>query len=197
MLESPPFIGNFPYLGIFLLLILGGIGLPFPEDATLILSGFLMAHDVIKPLPAFFVIYPSLLLADFSLYSIGKKYGRMLVEHKRLQKIISPDRLVKIEKKFQKWGSWFVFLGRHFIGFRAQVFLVAGMMRIPAAKFILADATSALVTIALMVGIGYAGGQGIQVARKDLIEIGYMAIGILGLLLASWVLFGYFKKERK
>jgi membrane protein DedA with SNARE-associated domain len=32
-------VEHFPYLGIFLLLILGDIGLPFPEDTTLILSG--------------------------------------------------------------------------------------------------------------------------------------------------------------
>jgi membrane protein DedA with SNARE-associated domain len=43
MLESTTFINHFPYLGIFLLLILGGMGLPFPEDTTLILSGFLIA----------------------------------------------------------------------------------------------------------------------------------------------------------
>jgi membrane protein DedA with SNARE-associated domain len=39
---------HFPYLGIFTLLILGGIGFPFPEDATLILGGFLIVQDVTK-----------------------------------------------------------------------------------------------------------------------------------------------------
>ena len=47
MLEATTLIDHFPYVGIFVLLILGGIGLPFPEDATLILSGFLVAHKVI------------------------------------------------------------------------------------------------------------------------------------------------------
>lgn len=65
MLESASFIDHFPYLGIFLLLILGGIGLPFPEDATLLLSGFLMAHYVILPLPAFLVVYSGLLITAF------------------------------------------------------------------------------------------------------------------------------------
>ena len=48
MLESMTFVNHFPYLGMFLLLILGEIGLPFPEDATLILSGFLTAHEMFK-----------------------------------------------------------------------------------------------------------------------------------------------------
>ena len=35
MFEISNFIGHFPYFEIFVLLILGGIGLPFPEDTTL------------------------------------------------------------------------------------------------------------------------------------------------------------------
>jgi membrane protein DedA with SNARE-associated domain len=108
MLEPTPFLSHFPYLGIFLLLILGGMVLPFPEDTTLILSGFLIVHDVMKPFPAFIVIYPSLLMTDFFLYLIGKKYGRMLVEHKRFRRIISSDRLSKLEEKFKKRGVWVV-----------------------------------------------------------------------------------------
>ena len=46
-----------------LYLFLGGIGLPFPEDTPLILSGFLTSQGIIKPLPAFLVIYPGLLTA--------------------------------------------------------------------------------------------------------------------------------------
>jgi membrane protein DedA with SNARE-associated domain len=110
MLELGPFVNHFSYLGIFLLLILGGIGLPFPEDATLLLGGFLIDHYVIKPLPTFFVLYSGLLITDLSLYLVGKKYGRGIVEHKRFHKIISPNRLFKLKEKFSKSVSLVVFL---------------------------------------------------------------------------------------
>ena len=58
MLDISEVTDHLPYLGIFLLLILGGMGLPFPEDATLILSGFLVAHGAITPLPTFLSVYP-------------------------------------------------------------------------------------------------------------------------------------------
>jgi len=61
---------------------------------------------VIKPLPAFLVVYSGLFITDFSFYLVGKKYGRRIVEHKRFHKIISPNRLSKLEEKFSKWGSW-------------------------------------------------------------------------------------------
>jgi membrane protein DedA with SNARE-associated domain len=141
MFEMGTLIDHFPYLGIFALLILGGIGLPFPEDATLLLSGFLVAHEVIQPLPAFLVVYSGLLITDFFLYSIGKKYGRSLVEHKRFHRILSTDeKLLKFEEKFKKWSAWFLFFGRHFVGLRAQIFLTAGVMRMSLIKFLIADA---------------------------------------------------------
>jgi membrane protein DedA with SNARE-associated domain len=197
MLDISEVTEHLPYLSIFLLLILGGIGLPFPEDATLILSGFLIAHEIIKALPAFLVVYTGLLLTDFFLYLIGKKYGRMVVEHKKFRRIISHDRLLKLEEKFKKGDVWVILIGRHFLGLRAQIFLVAGVMRMPAIKFLIADATTALLTIALMGGIGYAGGNSIQILRKDLTRIEHIAIIVLVILFACWIIYVYFKGGKK
>jgi membrane protein DedA with SNARE-associated domain len=187
-------VEHFPYLGIFVLLILGGIGLPFPEDATIMLSGFLVAHEVVKPLPIFLSVYAGLLFSDFFLYSVGKKYGRMVVEHKRFYKIISPDRLFKLEEKFKKGDVWVILIGRHFLGLRAQIFLVAGVMRMRPLKFIITDAATALLTIAFMGGIGYAGGNSIRILKKDLSRIEHIAIVVLIVLFAGWFFFRYFKK---
>ncbi len=197
MLEATTLINHFPYGGIFLLLILGEIGFPFPEDATLILSGFLTAHEVIKPLPAFFVVYFGLLITDFLLYLAGKKYGRSIVEHKRFHKIISPDRLSKLEEKFKKWGGLVVFLGRHIWGVRAQVFLAAGVMKISATKFLAADAISALFSIGLWGGVGYLGGNSLQILKKDVTRIEHIGVVILMLLLLGGIIFRYFRNNRR
>jgi len=106
MFDPTNFINNFPYLGIFVLLILGAIGLPFPEDTTVMLCGFLVASNVVKPLPSFLVIYIGLLIADFFLYSVGKKYGRRVVEHRRFHRLISPKKLLILEEKFKKRGNF-------------------------------------------------------------------------------------------
>jgi len=197
MLDISEVTEHLPYLSIFLLLILGGIGLPFPEDATLILSGFLVAHRAITPLPTFLTVYAGLLVSDFFLYLVGKKYGRMVVEHKKFRRIISPDRLSKLEEKFKKGDVWVILIGRHFLGLRAQIFLVAGVMRMPAIKFLIADATTALLTIALMGGIGYVGGNSIQILKKDLTRIEHIAIIVLVILFACWIIYLYFKGSKK
>ncbi len=196
MLEATALVEHSPYAGILILLILGEIGLPFPEDATLILSGFLMSQRVTKPLPTLIVVYCGLLLTDFSLYWVGKKYGRKVVEHKRFRRILSAERFLTLEEKFKKWGIYVVFVGRHFLGIRAQIFLVAGVMRMSALKFILADAASAILTMTLMIGLGFLGGNSIQVLHKNLNRIEHIGILILVILLTAWILYNYFRNRK-
>ena len=191
--QTTSLIQPFPYLGIFLLLILGTLGLPFPEDTTLILSGFLMAQNIIQSLPVFFIIYPTLLMTDFLLYWIGKKYGRRVVEHRIFHRIMSLNKLLKFERKFGKWGIWVVFFGRHLLGVRAQIFLAAGVMGMPARKFLLADALSALITMAMMIGIGYFGGSQIQILKENMATVNRVIIFSLILIFLGWSLFRYFR----
>jgi membrane protein DedA with SNARE-associated domain len=197
MIDPGSVIQHFTYMGIFCLLILGGLGLPFPEDAVLIMSGLLIAHDVIKLIPAVLIIYPSLLIADFILYSIGRKYGRMIVEHKRFSKIVSPATLSKLEEKFTRWGALTVFLGRHIVGFRAPIFLISGVMRIPRAKFLIADGLSAIITISFNLGLGYLGGNSLLVLRKDITRVDYILILALIILVAGWIFLRYFRDRVK
>jgi membrane protein DedA with SNARE-associated domain len=189
-------IEHFPYLGVSLLLILGALGFPFPEDTTLILCGFLISTKVVKPLHALLVVYTSLLIADFVLYSFGKKYGRRIVTHKRFQKIISPERLSNIEDKFNKRGALLILIGRHVAGLRAQIFLVAGIMRMSPLKFIIVDAFSSLFTITIMVGIGYIGGNSIEVLKKDITRIEHIGILLGIILLVIYLLFRYVKSRQ-
>jgi membrane protein DedA with SNARE-associated domain len=190
-------IEHFPYVGLFILLILGGIGFPFPEDATLILCGLLLSHKVIKPIPALFVVYSGLLIADLLLYHFGKKYGRKIVALKRFHRILSPERFLKIETQFKRRGSLFILIGRHLVGLRAQVFIVAGVMRMSAFKFFITDAVSSIFTIAIMVGAGYAGGNSLQVIKKDISRIEHVAVFVLIIMLVIYLFLRYLRSGNK
>lgn len=196
MHEVSVLVQHFPYLGLFILLILGGIGLPFPEDATLILCGFLISTHMITPFPALSVVYSGILLADIFLYLIGRKYGRMIVTHQRFHKILSPERFSELEDKFNKKGISVILIGRHLVGLRAQIFLVSGIMRMPVLKFIIADAVSSVFTISVMVGAGYIGGNSLEALKKDITSIEHIGALLIVILLAIYLLFRYFKFRR-
>jgi membrane protein DedA with SNARE-associated domain len=174
--ETFPFIEHFPYLGVFLLLILGTIGFPFPEDTILMLCGFLITQGVIRPVPIFLIVYPTLLLTDLVLYWSGRRYGRRVIEHRRFQRILSPERLRNIEEQFNRWGSLVIFFS--------------------APRFLLADALSSLITLAVMGGIGYFGGSQIHMVMGNVARINRTLIISLVSLLLCWFLFRRFRSDK-
>jgi len=197
MLQISSIVEQFPYLGLFCLLVFGGIGFPFPEDTTLILCGFLIFNDVVKPVSAILVVYSGVLITDLFLYFVGKRYGRMIVTHKRFQNIISPERLSQLEEKFSKRGVLVLLFGRHFVGLRAQILLTAGVMRMSSIRFLIIDAVSASITIAFMVGAGYMGGNSLQIIKKDVTRVEHVAIFLAVIFLALYLLFRYLRSGRK
>jgi len=187
---------HFPLLGLFALLILGGIGLPFPEDTTLILAGFLISHHVIKMLPSLIVVFIGALIADMLIFFAGRKYGRRIVEFPRFRKIMTVERLLTVEKRFRKHGALFILAGRHLIGLRAQLFLVAGVMKMPVLKFVLADAISLSLTVAVMVGAGYVGGNSLQILKKDISRVEHVLIFLAVIVLGIVLLLRYFRSGK-
>ena len=192
-----PFIEHLPYLGLFAILILGGIGLPFPEDATLMLAGFLTSHGIIKALPAAMIVLTALLISDFFLFSLGKKYGSKLLGHGKFRKVLSPQRLASLEDNFRRRGSLIILLGRHFLGLRAQVFLAAGISRFPPMRFLLVDALSAVITMGIFMGIGYTGGNSFQIIKQDISRIEHIALFAAVVILFLYVIMRHVRERDK
>jgi membrane protein DedA with SNARE-associated domain len=194
-------IGSHPYAGLFVLLILGGFGVPFfPEDATFILCGFLIQGNIVKTIPGLIVIYTGALIADFIIYLFGRRYCRMAVCHRWFQKILPSERLAALEEKYQKRGILFVLFGRHFVGLRVQVFLVSGIMRMHPLKFILTDAFTVIFTIALMVSIGYAGGHGLEdvgIYTSKIKHIRYVVVLLFFTFFIGYLVLKYLQSRRK
>lgn len=191
------FVQQFPYAGLFMLLILGGIGFPFPEDTTLMLCGFLISHDVVRPVPALAAVYSGILMTDFFLYLVGKKYGRAVITHKRFRRFLSPEKIARLEDRFRRRGILVILLGRQFVGLRAQIFIVAGITGMSALRFLAVDSVTAIFTIALMAGAGYIGGYSLEIIKNDITRVKHVAIFILVIALAIYLLFRYFKARKE
>jgi len=191
------FVQQFPYAGLFILLILGGIGFPFPEDTTLILCGFLISHEIVRAIPALAVVYSGILVTDFSLYLVGKKYGKAVLTHKRFRRFLSPEKIARLEDKFRERGILVILFGRQFVGLRAQIFIVAGITGMPSLRFLAVDSITSIFTIFLMAGAGYMGGQSLEIIKNDITRVKHVAIFILVIALAIYLLFRYFKARKE
>ena len=191
-MSGPAFIEHFSYIGLFVLLILGAIGLPFPEGTTLIVCGVLIFTHVIKSIPALIIAYSGILIGDLLAYSLGRKYGRMIVTHKMFHRIISPARLSKLEDKFNNKRIFLIMIGGHLVG---EIFIVAGVMRMPVHKFLIADAIASLFAIAIWTGIGYIGGNSLEIIKEDISRVEHIGILFAIIVISIYLLFRYFKSR--
>jgi membrane protein DedA with SNARE-associated domain len=187
------FLSHFHYFGIFIILILGELGFPFPEGVTLIGCGFLISTNIVRPVQALFIVFSGILIGDLLSYYFGKKYGRSIVTHKRFHKILSPERLSMLEDSFNERGILFILIGGRLI---SGIFIVAGILKMPFSKLMVIDAISSLFAVTIWVGIGYVGGHSLQVIMNDITRIEHIGILSVIILLAIYLMYRYFKSRR-
>jgi membrane protein DedA with SNARE-associated domain len=167
------FIEHLPYLGVFIILVLGGLGFPFPEGVSLILCGFLVSSHSADAFIILPVALMGVLTGDMLSYTIGRKFGSTILKHRVFQKIVSQKRLEMFEEKFNRRGILFIFFGGRFI---SGIFLIAGIMRMPQSKLLLCDTLSALTGLIVWGGIGYMSAHSLEILRQDVTRIEHLAI---------------------
>ena len=78
-----------------------------------------------------------------------------------------------------------IFLGRHLLGLRSQIFLVAGVLKMPRWKFVLADAISAMITLSIMAGAGYWGGSTLERIKNGVEDAGHALIVLILIVIVA------------
>ena len=133
---------NGSYLGIIVLLVLTGMGLPLPEEVPIIAAGIASSDGSLPNVwLAFVSCVIGAVLGDSMLYAIGYHFGHNLAKkHPRFAHLLHADREAQIEEMIRKHGLKVFFLARFMIGIRAPMYLTAGILRMPFRRFIVVDA---------------------------------------------------------
>lgn len=141
------------YLGIFLLMVLTGFGMPVPEEVFIIGAGVLAANGELRTEFAFAACLLGALVGDAVMYAIGYRFGHGLVWlHPKLAKLIGAQREEHFERAVLRHGFKVLLLARFMVGVRGPVYLAAGVVRMPFLKFLLWD----LICATLVVGAFFA-----------------------------------------
>jgi membrane protein DedA with SNARE-associated domain len=165
-----------PYLGIVVLLVLTGLGLPVPEELIVISTGAASALGNLDPWLGFASCLVGALIGDCVVYAIGFHFGRRLLrEHPWWSKFLHPEREARIEKMIRRHGLKVFFLARFLVGLRAPVYLTAGILKVPFRRFLLVDTFSATVVIGLFYSLAFLFGEHIG----PLIREGQVALTII------------------
>jgi len=185
-------ISDWGYAGIFLVVILGNIGLPVPEETVLAVAGYLVWSGRLQLLPVLIVGLVSAIVGDNIGYWLGRHYGRPAVE-RYAHRLLKPGRLMVAESFVSRYGALAVCIARFVGGFRFLAGPLAGAVGLPFRSFLRGNLLGTVLFVPYAVGLGYAIGYGlgpyITHAQRALGGIGHVALLlaiIVVVVLVAW-----------
>ncbi|MDY7231124.1 DedA family protein [Hyalangium rubrum] len=188
--------GFIAYATVFLILLACGLGVPLPEDISLILGGFL-AHKGAANLPIMMVVgFAGILAGDSLIFYFGRRLGSKVGRKPGgfFARIITPEKRAKVEGLFSIHGQKIVMIARFMPGVRAVTYFTAGSVGMSYWRFIFWDGLAALLSAPVFVFLGYHFGSELDYLIGKLKEGQYAVLAgaaVIGLGVFLW------RKRRK
>lgn len=129
-------------------------------------------------------------------YFLGRRGGLPWLQKYGHRFHIPEKRLIGAEEYFARYGSKTVFLARFAAVFKNFVPVIAGVSRMPIAWFELYTVLGAVVYTTLMIVIGYAVGENLELGLRILGRLGWVGTALLVVMVALLV-FGRRRLRRK
>ncbi len=173
------------YAAIFVVVLLGNIGLPVPEEIVLLIAGYLAWRGALAIPAVILVGVLSAVVGDGIGYWLGRKGGRPLL-HRYGRYILIPPRQIRLaEQFFAGHGRRAVFFGRFLAGIRFLVGPLAGIARMPFRRFFMYNAGGALVYVPVVTLVGYGAGRHLHAVLGAVQRVGHLFLLVVVLLLAG------------
>lgn len=175
------------YACVFVVLVACGLGVPLPEDISLIFGG-LLAYEGAVSLPWMMAVgFVGILVGDSLIYSAGRRMGnRASVSKGFLAKVVTPEKRAKVAELFAVHGQKIVMIARFLPGVRAVTYFTAGSARMSYTRFIFFDGLAALASAPLFVYLGYHFGGELELLIHWLKQGQLAAIGAVFTAIAGY-----------
>ncbi len=179
------FLAHFGYAAVFGLLVVGGFGVPIPEELTQLTAGALSHEGYLRLGVTVPVVWAGILAGDTILFLVARRLGPRALESRPVRRVLTPARRERLERHFARHAFLTVVVARHTGGVRFAAFALAGATQVRTATFVVADGLSALLSVPLVVGAGYLFAHHVgRVGRQiRLLELGILA----AVLLVAWI----------
>jgi membrane protein DedA with SNARE-associated domain len=148
------------YMWLTGILLLCGLGLPIPEDISLIAAGYFSYKGVLDVHKAFAVCFAAVLAGDTLAFFMGRLGGRRVLASPFARRYFTPRRQLRVRAYFRKFGSKVVLIGRFTPGLRFTIFFTAGTLHLRPSVFLIYDFSAAAFSVPILVySAWYFGGQ--------------------------------------
>ena len=148
------------YAAIFVLLLLGIVGLPVPDETLLVFSGYLIFKGRLNPVGALAAALLGSMSGISCSYALGRGLGLPLIHSKIGRWLhITDRRLDRVHDWFERLGHWALFFGYFIPGVRHFTAILAGTSRLEFRPFALYAYSGARFWVAVFVFLGWHFGE--------------------------------------
>lgn len=185
------------YSAIVGLLLICGLGVPLPEDITLIAAGILSSMGSISLWGAMAAGFFGVLAGDAFLYTVGRTYGRRAFQLPIIRTIMTPRRVALAERKIMRNSHFICFTARFLPGLRSPIFLMAGIMGVRPLVFYGLDGFAAMISVPIWVLVGNWLGEHQDMVFQIAKRVQLSFLGGLVILVAGYFLVRRIRKRRR
>lgn len=176
------------YGALYLLLALGVVGLPIPDETLLVFTGYLIFRGTLHPVGAFAAALAGTWTGISLSYVLGRTLGLGAVHRFGKYVYVTEARLEKVHGWFDRAGHWALFVGYYIAGVRHFTAIVAGTSKLELNVFILYAWSGGAVWVTTFLALGYFLGENWrQVAEMVHRYVGY-ASAVIILAAGVWYL---------
>lgn len=145
---------RYGYSVLFFGLLLEFIALPFPGETTMAFAGFLSYTGRLDFATLIVVALAGTTVGMTITYFIGLKAGLPFIQRYGKWILFSPAKLEKTQHWFDRYGSFFVFIGYFIPGVRHFTGYLSGIIALPFRKFAMYAYSGALFWVLLFLSVG-------------------------------------------
>lgn len=171
-------ISSYGYAGLYLYFLFDTMGVFLPSKSILTLIGVLVGRGVLGFTPVVITAVSGSLTGVSISYFIGKNIGKPAAEKYGRYIRMTPEKLLKAEKWFAKYGAAVIVFAYFVPGLRHITPYLSGITRLPYWKVMLFSAIGAFLWVNTFVYLGrFLGGNWEQIL--NIINPSTLFVGIL------------------
>jgi membrane protein DedA with SNARE-associated domain len=193
------FLTSAGYAALILFGFLEAACIPISSEITFGFAGVLAYQGHLNL--ALVIIIGSLaeLAGSYTSYWVGRLGGKPLIHRLGRYVLVTESDIDRAERFLTGRGAWAVPVGRMLPFVRAFTSIVAGLVRIPAARFGVLSLIGTVVYAAALSSIGYGLGSAWQSVSHGLTLVGYVLFALLVIAIVGFVVYRWrqFRREAR
>lgn len=190
-------ITQYGYIGILVVLILGIVGLPLPDEFILTFAGYLVSKGELSYVLTLVISLIGSLIGMSISYVIGRRLGYPFLRKYGHKIRITPEKLQKVEGWFNRMGKYTIMIGYFVPGVRHFTAYFAGISKWTYASFLSFAIPGAIAWVFTFITLGHYLGEHWLGVSENIHRYMLIFVLVLAVVLLFWLVYRYWFAKRR